>query len=87
MKQIYNKELFQVHTLRIDEYLQNKQFEEEMKDKRELEELFPFNPDDSYYPLTDQLMSIPPKPSNIPLLDFNTLPEYESSDEEETNNQ
>jgi len=71
-----------VHTLRIDEYLQNKHLEEELKDKEELEELFPFNPDDSYYPLTDKLMVVPPRRDGIPLLDFKELPEYETSEED-----
>jgi hypothetical protein len=69
--------------LRVDEYLQNKRFEEEEKDRRELEEMFPFDPDASYYPFTEVMTIIPPKPAMIPFLDFNGLPEYETSEEGE----
>lgn len=60
----------------------NKMLEEDQRDQDELKEKFPFNPDDSYYPFTENMQIVPAKPDCIPALDFKDLPEYETSDDE-----
>ena len=76
-----------VHTLRIQEYLDNK--EKEMYEMEhggpEIDEkyYFSFHTDDSFEPIADGPMLKPVKPSCVPSLDFTGLPEYETSSEED----
>jgi len=87
VQNIYEQELKNVHTLRIMEYLENKE-----KEMYELEHggsdidekyYFSFHTDDSFEPITDGPMLRPVKPDCIPPLDFTGLPEYETSSEED----
>ena len=76
-----------MHTLRIVEYLENKE-----KEMYELEHggsdidekyYFSFHTEDSFDAITDGPMLRPVKPDNIPMLDFSGLPEYETSSDED----
>ena len=87
VQNIYEQELKNVHTLRIMEYLENKE-----KEMYELEHggsdidekyYFSFHTDDSFEPITDGPMIRPVKPECIPMLDFSGLPEYETSSDED----
>ena len=84
---IYDAELKQVPTLRIQEFLEKKEREafEQEHGGPEVDEKYhySFHTDDSFEPICDGPMLKPTKPECIPLLDFRDLPAYESSSEEE----
>ena len=89
VQNIYEKELKQVPTMRIQEFLEEKEREHQEQEfgGPELDEkyYFSFHTDDSFEPIDDGPMLRPIKPDFVPMLDLNGLPEYEttSSDEEE----
>lgn len=87
VQNMYEQELKQVHTWRIQEFLDSK--EKEMYEMEhggpELDEKyhFSFHTDDSFEPITTGPMLRPPKPDFVPLLNLEGLPEYETSTEED----
>ena len=87
VQNIYKQELANVPTMRIQEFLEEK--ERELFEKEwggpELDDKyhFSFHTDDSFEPILDTPMLRPIKPDCVPLLDLCGLPEYETSSEEE----
>ena len=83
----YEKELKRVPTIRIQEFIEQK--EKEAYDLEhggsDLDEKyhFSFHTDDSFEPIDDGPMLRPIKPDFVPMLNFDDIPCYETSSEEE----
>jgi hypothetical protein len=87
VQSIYEKELKHISTLRIQEFLDEKEQEHyeqeyggpELDDKYS----FSFHTDDSFEPIDDGPMLRPIRPDFVPMLDLEGLPGYETSSDEE----
>lgn len=71
-------------TLRFDEFLSQKEQEQAREDELNQAVDISFHPDDSYFDLLSQRQIRPPKPDCVPLLDLDGLPDYVTSEEEQT---
>ena len=87
VQNIYEKELKNVNTMRIQEFIDQKEKEhyEQENGGPELDEkyYFSFHTDDSFEPICDGPMMKPIKPDCVPILNLDDLPEYETSSEED----
>ena len=87
VQSIYEKELKHISTLRIQEFLDEKEQEHyeqeyggpELDDKYS----FSFHTDDSFEAIDDGPMLRPIRPDCVPMLDLEGLPGYETSSDEE----
>lgn len=88
VQNIYEKELKNVNTIRIQEFLDEKEREHYLQEMGgpELDEKyhFSFHTDDSFEAIDDGPMLCPKRPSFVPPLDLDGLPGYETSSEEQT---
>lgn len=86
VQNIYEKELKHVNTMRIQEFLEEKEKEHYEKEYGgpELDEkyYFSFHTDDSFEPICDGPQLRPFKPDFVPMLNLEDLPCYETSSEE-----
>jgi hypothetical protein len=89
VQNIYEKELKKVNTMRIQEFIEQKDKENYEREHGgpELDEKyhFSFHTDDSFEPIDDGPMLKPRKPDCIPLLCFDDIPGYETSSDEAEN--
>ena len=88
VQNIYEKELKNINTMRIQEFLDEKEkehYEQEMGGP-ELDEkyYFSFHTDDSFEAIDDGPMLKPVRPDFVPPLDLEGLPGYETSSEEQS---
>jgi len=87
VQNIYEKELKKVNTMRIVEFIEQKEKENYEKEHGgpELDEKYPysFHTDDSFEPITNCPQLRPRKPDCIPLLCFDDIPGYETSSDED----
>lgn len=91
VQNIYEKELKAVNTMRIQEFIEEKEREhyEQENGGPELDDkyYFSFHTDDSFEPICDGPQLRPVKPDQVPFLDLEVIPGYETSSDEEENDE
>ena len=80
--QIFEQQVKPVNTMRFDEFLKEKEREARAEEEANAKIEFSFYSDDSFLPLVDGPQIRPRKPSYVPELPLQGLPEYETSSEE-----
>lgn len=86
--QIFEEQVKPINTMRFDEFLIEKEREQQIEDEENAKIQVSFYSSDSFELLVDGPIILPTKPKEIPNLNLNGLPEYEtSSDEEEEETQ
>lgn len=80
--QIFEQQVKPIDTLRFDEFLNQKEIEQQREDELNAQVDFSFRSDDSFELLVVGPQMKPRKPDCIPLLNFEGLPEYVTSSEE-----
>ena len=84
MSDVFDRDVKNIQTLRFQEFLdQRPTLEQQMYSELNDQELFSFRSNDSYSLLVEGRPIIKARPQNVPPLDFNALPAYESSSDEE----
>jgi hypothetical protein len=87
VQNIYERELKEVDTMRIEEFLEEKEREHNEREDASMAPdpryYYSFHTDDSFEPIADGPMLKPVKPAFVPTLVFDDLPEYETTSSEE----
>jgi hypothetical protein len=81
--QIFEQQVKPINTLRFEEFLQQKEIEAQAEEEANNKVEFSFYSDDSFLPLVDGPQMRPRKPSYVPDLQLNGLPEYVTSSDED----
>ena len=88
MQNIYEKELKNVNTMRIQDFIDQKE-KEHYEQGPELDDKYhySFHTDDSFEAIDDGPMLKPIKPDCVPYLNLDDIPGYETSSDEEDEEQ
>lgn len=81
--QIFEQQVKPIDTMRFEEFLIQKEKEQLLEDELNAQVDFSFYSDDSFELLVTGPQMRPRKPSCIPVLNLEGLPEYETSSDEE----
>ena len=81
--QIYEKDVKPIDTMRFDAFLAEQDYRQRREEELNAINEFSFYTEDSYMPLVEGFQIKPIKPEEIPMLDFDRLPDYVSSSDGE----
>lgn len=81
--QIFEQQVKPIDTMRFEEFLIQKEKEQQIEDELNAQVDFSFNSEDSFEPLVSGPQMRPRRPSCVPSLNLDCLPEYVSSSEED----
>ncbi len=81
--QIFEQQVKPIDTMRFEEFLIQKEKDQQMEDELNAQVDFSFYSDDSFEPIISGPQMRPQKPHFVPMLNLDGLPEYVSSSEED----